>query len=198
MTEETLRRWTRGELDPGERREVSRWIVRCTDPSLGPLLHGMAIEAAEARADAALAARGGLWSRLVASWSALLDAGLAELTTGAEPALILAGLQAEATEPALRLIEREGAPTVVLSVPAAMADEPVTFFLSDDAGRVQLLEGASGDRERRARLPVALGPRPTIWAVLGLPGSESDAATLLATALEQPHRRILALRVREA
>lgn len=198
MNEANLRRWVRGELGPAERREVSRWIVRCTDPNLGPLLHGLAIEAAEARADAALAARGGLWSRLLASWSALLDAGLAELTVGAEPSLILAELPAEATEPALRLVERGGALVAVLSLPVAIADDPVAFFLSDDVGQVQVLTGTSGERERHAPLPDALGPRTTIWAVIGTSNLEGDAATMLATALEQPERRVLALRIREA
>lgn len=197
MTEATLRRWVHGELDAAERREVSRWIVRCTDPSLGPLLHGMAIEAAEARADAALASRDGPWRRLVASWRALLDAGLAELTAGAEPALILATLPGEITTPTLRLAERDGALEALLSLPAAAAELPVVFLLSDDTGQLQVLASAGDGHERRAPLPDLLGPRATIWAVLGAVFPGGDAAPWLATALEQPDRQALAVRVRD-
>ncbi len=199
MNEATLRRWVRGELAPGERREVSRWIVRCTDPNLGPLLHGLAIEATEERADAALSARGGPWRRLVASWRALVDAGLAELSTGAEPSLILADLGVEDAGPALRLVERDGALFAALRLREELAEAPVTLFLSDDDGRVEVLTSAEVGDERLAPLPDPLGPRATIWAVLDpVAVGDGDPALLLAAALERPERRAIALRLRDA
>lgn len=197
MTEATLRAWTRGELPPAERRAVSRWIVSCTDPRLGPLLHGLAIEAAEERADAALAARGGLWSRLAGAWQALLDAGLAQLTAGAEPPLLLAALSDEADGPTLRLEERDGAPVIVLRRPSGLTSAPVALYLTDDAGGVHVLATTGDGPELHAELPTPTGPRATIWAVIGRGSAAPEPALALAAALDDGAVTMLALRIRE-
>ena len=69
MTEETLRRWVRGQLPPAERREVSRWMLRCTDPELPELLQALTREARDEARDADLIAQGR--GALVRAWRAL-------------------------------------------------------------------------------------------------------------------------------
>lgn len=182
MNETDLRRWVRGELPPEERRAVSRWIVLCTDPRLGPFLQGLAIEASEERADAALVARGGVWGRLNRAWRELLDAGLAQLSAGATPAVILAEGTEEAPGPDLRLSERDGGLVVSLRTPVSPDPALATLFLSDDDGQIQALPTRREGREIFAALPANLGPRPTIWAALSAVPDGLEPAAALARA----------------
>lgn len=197
MNETDLRRWVRGELPPEERRAVSRWIVLCTDPRLGPLLQGLAIEAAEERADAALAARGGVWARLSEAWRALLDEGLAYLTTGAAPAVILAEAMEDRPPPELRLIEGDGALVVALRTSAGSDPRLVTLYLSDDEGQISALPTRVDGPMALATLPMTLGPRPTIWAVLGAVPADLEPAAALTRAVEGAPGAVLAMRVRD-
>ncbi len=167
MTEERLRAWVRGELAGEERREVTRWLVRCTDPRIPSLLQGMLREQRDEAADARLGSRGPLWSTLTDAWRRLIEAGEA-LTTGPEPALVPAGV--EALEP-LRLEERQGELLVVADTDGG------ALFLTDDTGRVDRLAGP-GAGELIARVPEELGPRPTVWLTAG-PEPDLGAATLV-------------------
>lgn len=197
MTEELLRRWVRDELPPDERRKVTRWMVCCTSPDLGPLLQGMVQELRDERADRALTARGGAWSRLVDAWHGLLDAGRAALFD-ADGALSLASLAED--EPAPREVEigaHRGGPALWVRVEA----REVAAYLTDDQGTVQrlLLPGETESVAWPVALPQA-GERPTVWAVWGerLP-RHGDALTELDAALSDPSVGHAAARwVREA
>ena len=154
MTEEKLRQWVAGGLSPAERREVTRWVVRCTDPDLPVLLHGMLRESRETAADQALRGVDALWGRLVDAWTTLVEAGRAEWTVPDAP-LVLASVD----EPWVRL---EDGPRVVVQ----QADGEVALYLMDDRPSVQRLHGPGPAPAAALPLPTT-GGRTTLWAVRG-------------------------------
>lgn len=169
MTEEMLRRWASGELDPTERRAVTRWVVRCTDPDLPVVLHGMLRESRESTADAALRQVDALWGRLVDAWGALLDAGQAEWTVP-EGGLVLASVGG----PWVRI---DDGPTVVVEP----TDDEVVLYLTDDRPMVQRLHGPGAAPTGQIALPTPDG-RTTLWAIrgAGLPRRPDAREELLA------------------
>lgn len=186
MNEELLRRWVRGELPAGERRVVTRWIVRCTAPELGPLLVGMAREAQQERVDAVVAARGPRWARLVERWNTLLDAGRASVSAG-DDALVLASVDGAAPGTPLGLEDVDGARHATL-LAGDDPDEEAALFLTDDDGATTRLAGpAPATAAMRAPLPSERGPRATVWAVRGpaLP-RDGDAGDALGEVLARP------------
>lgn len=157
MTEDRLRRWVLGQLPPDERREVSRWVVRCTDPDLAPLLAGMLREDAENRADDALGALGRAWRSLVEQWRALLDAGEAGWSGGLSPTLASAG----DPTPVVRVT------TVGTRVTVEVSDTAleVAVYLTDDAGRCdRLIPPGPVVAAGASEFVVSVGARPTVWA----------------------------------
>lgn len=101
MNEATLRAWVRGELAADERREVTRWLVRCTDPRLGPLLVGLAEEARLERRTA--------WDDVRDAFFALLDAGRAALAGPDLAAAVTAEVSADPSPPALLAADGDAA-----------------------------------------------------------------------------------------
>ncbi len=172
MTEDRLRAWVRGELSGEERREVTRWLVRCTDPRLPALLQGMLREQRDEAADAQLAARGPVWSRLTEAWQRLVEAGEA-IVVLPEPTLVLASADADP----LRLEERDGELVAVGDI-----DEGA-IFLTDDTGRSELLVGP-GPGPLEAAIPAARASRATIWLTRGTGDDLSQATLVRALRLE--------------
>ncbi len=172
MTEDRLRAWVRGELSGEERREVTRWLVRCTDPRLPALLQGMLREQRDEAADAQLAARGPVWSRLTEAWQRLVEAGEA-IVVLPEPTLVLASADADP----LRLEERDGELVAVGEI-----DEGA-IFLTDDTGRSELLVGP-GRGPLSVPIPAALGPRATLWLTEGPAQDLNEAIPRRALRLE--------------
>lgn len=169
MTEERLRLWVTGALDPAERRAVTRWVVRCTDPDLPVLLHGMLRASRETAADAALRQVDAVWERLVDAWTALLDAGRAEWTVP-EASLVLASVD----EPWVRI---EDGPVVVVQA----VEGEVALYLSDDDPTVVRLHGPGAAPAQPIPLPTPDG-RTTLWAIRGsaLPRRDDVREELLA------------------
>lgn len=179
MDEHTLRLWVRGRLDPARRRQVTRWMVQCTDPRLPVLLRGLAREQADARADDAERARGGVWSALVQAFHDLVDANAAWLV-GPGERIVLAG--AEAAQPPLDLREDGERVSVRARTPSAQEG---ALYLTEDGAPVRRLHGPSA--QPPGPLSVAPGARSTVWMVWGpqLPRS-SDPVEELAAALADP------------
>lgn len=191
MNEDRLRQWVRGQLSPTDRREVTRWVVLCTDPDLGPLLEGLTREFHEEQAQTRLRGFGAQWQALVDCWTALLDAGSAGLLgPGARPALASADRQA----PWLTLA---GASTGVRVTVGHSVGSFVALVLTDDQPQARLL---------RAPAPVATDPftvdaphpqaaRPTLWGLRGaqLPQT-ADPLQLLLLALDDPHVEAVSIR----
>jgi anti-sigma factor RsiW len=163
MTEEKLMRWVRGELSGADRREVSRWLVRCTDPRLGPLLAGMVQEARDEAADRALAARGGAWPRLIEAWSQLLELGRAGLSGGLEGGLVLA---TDGQQEAPLSLQPDGDQVAAVVVVPEGAE--AALFLTADDGSVEQIWGPTTPTGRvTIPLPTAPGERATIWLLWG-------------------------------
>lgn len=179
MTEDRLRRWVLGQLAPDERREVTRWVVQCTDPDLGPLLAGLLRDAEERRADDDLRRAGTLWSSLVDKWNALLDLGAAGWSAG--PGLTLARATGPATPWAEAVPNGEQ-----LTVRLAPTSLDVLVVVTDDTGRVIELHAPGPTQGEALHLVVGSVPRPTVWAVRGaqLPRG-SDPLGSLVSALER-------------
>jgi len=184
MTEEMLKRWTRGELRGEERREVTRWVVRCTDPQLPVLLQGMIREARYEAADQGLASRGGLWSRLVEAWGTMLEAGRAGLTTGLGPSLVLASDDEEVPAEVLS-VRLMPAPEVQLRL--SESTEAAIYLSSDEGDCVRLWGPAPAQADVAAPIPDLAGGRTTLWAVWGegLP-RRAEALEELLAALSEP------------
>ena len=173
MTEDRLRSWVRGELSGEDRREVTRWLVRCTDPRIPALLQGMLREQRDEVADRQLSARGPVWTRLTEAWQRLLEAGEA-FAAPPEPTLVLASAD---TDP-LRLEEQDGQLRVVGNTDGG------ALFLTDDTGRSELLAGP-GPGPLTAPVPANLGPRPTLWLTAGSEHDLSRATPVHALRLEE-------------
>jgi len=77
ITEDSLRRYIRGQLSPQERRGVTRWIVGCTDPELPILLQGLIREHDEEQADERLRNLHPSASIWIDTWAKLLERGKA-------------------------------------------------------------------------------------------------------------------------
>ncbi len=157
LTEDLLRRWVLGRLPPQERREVTRWVVTCTDPNLGPLLDGMLRESEEARADAALASLGRAWAELVDRWRSMLELGAAGWSGVQSPILADAGVLAPAVHvtPVGHRVLVEGRDSVV----------EVAVYLTDDTGRCERLVAPGPWRAPGFQdFGVTVGARPTVWA----------------------------------
>lgn len=187
MTEETLRRWVRGQLPPAERREVSRWMLRCTDPELPELLQALTREARDEAQDADLIAAGR--EALVRAWRALLAAGQAGLSVGEAPALVLAGVGPGAPPPLLSLRVEGDRLRLDLHLPEAAE---VALWASRDLGPPQALLSprplASGPHANRVSID-ASADRLTLWLLRGAGLPET-----LEEALEAPGVEVTALR----
>jgi len=96
MNEQTLRAWVRGELSAPERRDVTRWIIRCSDPQLPAVLEGLAVEARESSAERA-------WSELTEAFYRLLDQGRAFLQGAHLGPVVLASADERPSEPVVLL-----------------------------------------------------------------------------------------------
>ncbi len=192
MNEDTLRLWARGALTPAERREVSRWLVRCTDPSLGPLLLGMLQEARDEIADQRLAGLGRTWSALVHAWSVLLEGGRATLVSGLSPPIVLA-VDGEPATPPLMLVEVAGAARARLTTPS---NQETALYLTSDAGTIERLLTPRLHLPADHPLPASPGERATLWAVWGsaLPRHPQPLDELLA-ALADPAVSAQAIRL---
>ncbi|MFT4628328.1 MAG: hypothetical protein ACI8PZ_007023 [Myxococcota bacterium] len=175
MTEDRLRLWALGALSGDERREVTRWVVQCTDPQLPVLLRGFVREAAEAEADRSLRGHGTAWARLVEGWHQLLDAasaGWADVDAG----LVLASAPEEG--PWAELVP---GPAVRLST-----SEEVAVYLVDDRPSVVRVYGSGPGPGPNAPIPLPTpARRPTAWVARGvrLP-RDADVLTELLAALD--------------
>ena len=198
MTEDLLRRWVRGELQPAERRDVSRWIVRCTAPDLGPLMQAIALEHRDEQRDAALSARGGVWLRLRVRWNALLDAGRAHVSLGDDAGLVPASVGAAAdVMPLTIVVEDAGARVTFALFPAPAAPIEAALYLTDDDGHVsRLIAAAVIAGPLSAHIPATAGARATVWAVCAsaLP-RDSDVAIELDRAVDAPGALVWAARL---
>jgi len=159
MDEMTLRRWALGTLPSQERRDVSRWLVRCTDPALPALLHGILQDARDEQADAVLRRRGPLWTRLADAWQQLIDDSTAFLSSG-QAAIALAEAGGPPPPPLQLAADR-----LHVSVPSGVR---FALYVTDDNGRAETLcgpEESTGDRV--VGVPRGLGARATFWLVWG-------------------------------
>lgn len=175
MTEAELRAFVRNELPSDERKNVARWLVRCTDPDLPVLLQGLVREYRDEQADAALRSAGR--SGLVDAWEALLAAGRV-WTSGLEPTLVPA---AEGGAPVL-VIEVLGGLRFVVAHPSEIS----VLVLTDDEGTRRVLAGP-GRGPLRGELAPPFGTRPTVWLMSGQsadPGSEGGADAVAAMRLD--------------
>lgn len=199
MTEDLLRRWVRGELQPAERRDVSRWIVRCTAPDLGPLMQAIALEHRDEQRDAALSARGGVWPRLLVRWNALLDAGRAYATLGDDAGVVLAsvGTAADPRSPLTIVVDGAGARVTFALSPAPSPAIEVALYLTDDDGVVsRLIAPTALTGSLSAPLPATSGPRATVWAISAsaIP-RDNDVAIELDRATDAPGAQVWAVRL---
>jgi hypothetical protein len=178
MTEDIIRRWMRGDLRGAERRDVTRWVVRCTDPDLAVLLHGLSLEITDEARDAALNARGPFWARLSDAWRSLLDAGRAQATLGLDAGLVLARATDDAKAATLTLLrDSTGVVATFRPDPARASSRTVVMVVTDDGGTVQRLAVQGDGIAWVARLPEPLGDRTTVWAALSPPSLRQDDPT---------------------
>jgi len=188
-----LRRWMNGELSPSESREVSRWIVRCTSPELGPLLRALAREKEEAEADRTLLSRAPHWRSLVEKWTALLTAGAASWTSP-DAGLVLASLAPEAASSWCRLRESDDGVQVIVDGDSSL--EVAVYLTADDAlARRVVAPTGYADVTWPMLLEQVGADRPTLWAVRGrsLPRNPDPVVELL-TALDRDDVEVQALR----
>jgi hypothetical protein len=176
MDEQTLGAWVRGELDAERRREVSRWLVRCTDPAIGDLLHGLVREAEESPLDRALAAMGQRWAALVEAWRALVAADRAVWSDAAGPAVVIADVGGSLNA-ALAVEASES--SYALSV-AGPPHQEVRVFLTADDARADLVGSGQLDADGAWRGDVARidAARPTLWAVVTAAEVAAEVANL--------------------
>ncbi|MFT5685952.1 MAG: hypothetical protein ACI8RZ_006907, partial [Myxococcota bacterium] len=135
----------------------------CTDPDLGPLLHGMLQEARDEVADQRLAGLGGAWSALVDAWTAMLEGGRAALVAGLSPPIVLASDGTPETPP-LMLVSVEDTIRARLTIPAG---KEAALYLTDDTGAITRLLPPGPYTPADHALPISSGERATLWAVWG-------------------------------
>jgi hypothetical protein len=194
MNEATLRAWVRKELPPEERREVTRWMIRCTDPALPLILHGMVRELEESPVDAALAAMGRVWSQIVEGWNQLVDLGFASWSDQAQGQIVVASADPSAPGSALSVTEAGGAWLVEVS---GEIGATVQIYLTDAAGLAQTaVEGTIGeDGWLRETIELPDTVAVTLWAAIGETLREaSSAADALADALADDATAVYAWR----
>ena len=139
---DTLKRWLRRELTPDRSREVSRWVVRSTDPSVGVALRALSKEIKEEernlrqlRLRPETAPAIGLWERLLGLGTALWEAPSRQsslapaLATGHRP-----------RTPALKLVGDAAAHgrTIELAVQVPSATS-ATVLASTESGEIHVL-----------------------------------------------------------
>lgn len=166
MNEALLQRWLRGDLPAQQRREVSRWIVRCTSPELAPLLHGMLQHQRDEAADAATLTRFPSLSSIVTLWHRLLTQGKATLHSG-EEALVLAALELE-VQPVRIALERLDDRVVARIELTKPGDQTLLLLRSSDDGAIERIARISPPLPTlvRVELGPAATPRLTLWVAL--------------------------------
>ncbi|MCK6517371.1 hypothetical protein L6R46_20200 [Myxococcota bacterium] len=188
MNLELLRRWVRRELEPGERREVGRWMLRSTDPSLPGVLHGLVRELEEERLDAAITARSPTHAFLVGLWHSLINAGRASIATLQPPALAggaVLGAAAAPTGFGFRDVGGEIAIDLMLSHHSGVCS---VFATTDQAEEHLLLPptdlqaGIYADVARWT--PEDSEGRVTLWLVIAT--EETDRTSLLTLRSVEP------------
>ena len=187
MDIDQLRAWVRDELGPADRRAVTRWMIRNTDPTVPGLLTALIREWEEERADEALLARRPAATRLVEAWKWLLDlggAGLA-LPPGTPAGL---GLMAATTANPDPLVARplDDAPDQVDLEVWLAKDHWMALFATPDGGEaVTVVAPAARSAGPQPPIRYAADPqdeRTTFWLFVGTfpPPGDVDRALLLA------------------
>lgn len=192
MDIERIRRWVRGTLPPDERREVGRWMLRSSDPSLPNIMQGLIHEHEEELADSALRLRAPGRGFLIDLWAQLLDIGRAVLEPLGPPGLAGgAVLGTAATTSGLRF--RNAGEDVAIDVVLTGAGYLASLFATTDLGDEHvLLEPrvmAPGTHMEVARwTPERDEGRVTFWLVLASvatdPAAMRDLAGVNAAAAE--------------
>lgn len=179
MTEQTLIQWVRGQLPPGERRQVTEWMIRCQDPALPLLLDGIMQAERDAERDRLLMDLGPVWAQLVSGWQGLLDQGRAVLMDAPAGDFVMASTQGAA--PVLQLVRTDQGDLATLIAPFT---GHFRLIYSSDAGQVELLGQASlGAQEQLQVALKGLDQRSTVWALSGPSLPQGSLLDQLAEAL---------------
>lgn len=170
MNIDMLRKWVRDELDPLRRREVGRWMLRCSDPQVPEIMHGLVREYEEEIADIALRTRAPGRSFVADLWHRLLESGRAGIESLRPPALVGGAVLGSATA-ATGLAFREIGEEVIVDLLITQTASMIAVFATTDLGDEHLLlkptpliAGTYADVTRWT--PESSEGRITIWLVL--------------------------------
>lgn len=166
MNEELLQRWLRRDLPPVQQREVSRWLVCCTSPELGPLLHGMLQHHRDEVVDSVQVIKFPAFSAVISLWQRLLTQGRATLDAGGD-ALVLAEHEAVA-RPLQVSLERINDRVLAQIELTSPGHQTLLLLRSSDDGAIERLARMSPPLPTlvRVELGPAAAPRLTLWVAL--------------------------------
>ena len=171
MDELTLRAWVRGTLSPARRREVTAWMLRCTDPDLPILIHGLIREQEQEQSDAALLARAPDAGWLVDAWHRLLELGAATWETLASDEPQLAVLAAGSTNGPVFAVIEEGDGVARFRIRPGLVGQFVLVVTNDRLEEELLLPPTRSSELSEDRIPgwqVQEGDgRTTFWFAVG-------------------------------
>lgn len=189
-----LRRWVRGELAPEDRRRVGAWLIRSRDPRVPDLLHAIAHEWDEERADVRLLAGFPSMSFAVDLWRRLWSGGTATyhplVPAGAAPLL-----GARLATDTFRFVDRGR--QVVVEVDLAGAWDAVVFATTDagDEHRVGAVAGFGGTWLVTTWNVDPHEGRVTFWLCRASPGTAAvRSATVLSDIAGDPAVEVVAAR----
>ncbi len=165
MTEQELRAWVRGTLSPEARRDVSRWLVRCTDPRLGQVLRGLVREWRQEQADAAAASVAPALAPILSRWQALLDSGRAAVVGLGLPGVVPAAVS-RVSETADFRAERADDGTLTLRYELDAGTQVAILATSDAGDAVPVMPWTDlgpGAQVHPGWSPPTAWERPTVW-----------------------------------
>ncbi len=160
MTEAHLEAWMAGRLSPAEDRVVSRWLVRCTDPRLPQLLHGMVQARKDAERDLSWRSLGALFSAAVDRWSSMLQVGLAQIVPP-EPVSVLASVD---EGDAWQVRTREDGWMRIPGAPG-LPGWVTVYSLDATHGARRLLDPSARDLPLEVQVALTPGVRTLVWVV---------------------------------
>ena len=178
MDIERLRQWVRGTLPRDERREVGRWMLRSTDPSIPTIIQGLIREHEEEMADAALRRLAPERNFVSEIWARLLESGRATLETVGPPAFAGGPVLGVATIHSGLQFRRVGG-EIVVDVVLVEGERRVSLVATTDLGDEHLLleptvlqPGAYADVARWTPDPAE--GRVAVWLALAAPDTNSS------------------------
>lgn len=139
---DTLRRWLKRELPAEESREVSKWVIRATDPSVGVALHALSREIEEEAKESHQLDDHPETRPAIALWTRLLDLGKAHWEQPRQGQPIAASLSTGGAHkaPLLHLVGDDTSPGANLELTVVVARRAsVTLLATTEQGYIHVL-----------------------------------------------------------